>query len=223
MSVITVAKPAIPVLLRMAVIPADDDPRKVLQHDIARALFYNGRAQPRKGLLPKHGLEGVDRRLLVPAIREILTNKNGWARSTMANFIYPLLTEAERKQLWGDIHQATKHIAPSGIMFADGVRYNGLMLMQANNITEGIDLTSDYMQENRWGRGGREIGGVQVLDGYGSAAKKTLPMLLELQKVWSKKNGYEKHLVKLNAAIKAIETGVIKEMKSIKKHILPKK
>ena len=74
---IPVAEPAIPVLLRMAVKPAKDDPRKVLQHDIARALFYNGKAQPIKGLLPMFGLEGVDRSLLIPAIKEILTNKNG--------------------------------------------------------------------------------------------------------------------------------------------------
>lgn len=180
MGLITVAKPAIPVLLRMAVKPAPDDPRKVLQHDIAKALFYNGRAQPRKGLIPMYGIDDKDRHLLVPAIKEILTNKNGWARSTMTHYIYPQLTEDERKQLWGDIYRATRYIAPSGIMFAPQARLDGLRILSENKVKEGIYLAAWYI---RWQKGhgsSRRIpDALKALEAYGAQAKPIIPYLEE--------------------------------------------
>jgi len=175
---LTAARPAIPVLLRMAVRHSPDDPRRVLQHDIGRALFYNGRAQPRRGLLPHYGLEGVDRSLLIPAMREILTNKNGWARSTLSHWVYPQLTEAERQELWGDIYTATRRIAPSGIMFASGVRTDGLRLMADNRIKEGLDLAAWYV---RWQKGHgnrrRVPSALESVLKYGAHAKRLIPQL----------------------------------------------
>ena len=190
---LSVAKPAIPVLLKMAVEISPDDPRKVLQHDIGRALFYNGRAQPRRGLLPEYGFGGVDRSLLVPALREILTNKNGWARSTASSWVYPKLTAEEREELWGDIYQATRHIAPSGIMFASSVRTDGLKLMADNQIKEGLDLAVWYIRYQKGHGGpGRVPNALKAIEQYGAHAKRVLPELEKHALYWETRRNKRK-------------------------------
>jgi hypothetical protein len=180
LGLVRVAKPAIPVLLRMAVQQAVDDPRKVLQHDIGRALFHNEHNQRRSGLVDKYGLDGVDRSLLIPAIKEILTNKNGWARSTLSNFVYPRLTLDECNQLWGDIYQATRYIAPSGIMFASEVRTDGLKLMARHKVEEGIYLAAWYIRGQKGHGAPRRIPiALEALEEYGAAAQSVLPYLQE--------------------------------------------
>jgi hypothetical protein len=174
---LTAAKPAIPVLLRMAVKHSPDDPRRVLQHDIGRALFYNGRAQPRRGLLVEYGLDGVDREQLLAAVREILQNENGWARST-ASWIYDEFSEEERIRMWPDIVKAVHDIAPSGIMFASGVRLAGVKLMAKHRIKEGVDLTAWYVRHQKGhGTGARMPQILDVLLQYGGHAKRVIPEL----------------------------------------------
>ncbi|MBT3294842.1 MAG: PDZ domain-containing protein [Verrucomicrobia bacterium] len=209
---LAVAKPAIPVLLKMAVIHSPDDPRKVLQHDIGRALFYNGRAQPRRGLLPEYGLDGVDRSLLVPAIKEILTNDNGWARSTMSGWVYPLLTAAEREHLWGDIYHAARYIAPSGIMFASGNRTHGLKLMAEHHIKEGLDLAAWYLRHQKGHGNKRRVpDALTSLLMYGAHAKKVIPELESHAKWYAAQRnprhgvGEDDPATLIRAAIKAIE------------------
>jgi len=207
---LTVARPAIPVLMRMAVRHSPDDPRRVLQHDIGRALFYNGRAQPRRGLLPHYGMEGIDRSLLVPAVKEILKNENGWARSTLSGFIYPLLTASEREQLWGDIHLATRHIAPSGIMFASGVRTHGLKLMAQHHIEEGLELAAWYIRYQKGhGNKGRVPAALDAILAYGAHAKRVIPEL-EKHAAWyeAQRRGKPRDddpANRIRAAIKKIE------------------
>ncbi len=181
------AKPAIPVLLKMAVKHTADDPRRVLQHDIGRALFYNGRAQPRRGLLVEYGLEGVDRNDLLEAVREILTNENGWARST-CTWVYNEFTEDELNKMWGDIYRATKEIAPSGIMFASGVRMNGIKLMAEKRVKEGLDLTAWYVRNQKdHGKGGRMPKILETILEYGGHAKSVVPTLEAYVPYWEEK------------------------------------
>jgi hypothetical protein len=176
---LTVAKPAIPVLLRMAKQHYPDDPRSVLQCDIGRALLYNGNAQPRRGLLPEYGLEGVDRTLLREMIQEMLKNKNGATRS-LCGWIYPKLTDEDLKALWADIYPATRNIAPSGIMFASGVQVDGLKLMASKRTKEGLELAVWYVRnQNGHGSGPRMPQIMDVLLKYGGHAKPYIP---ELQK-----------------------------------------
>jgi hypothetical protein len=209
---LAVARPAIPVLLKMAVVHSPDDPRKVLQHDIGRALFYNGRAQPRRGLLPEYGLDGVDRSLLVPAIKEILTNENGWARSTLSGWVYPILTAAERELLWGDIYQATRYIAPSGIMFASGNRTHGLKLMAEHHIKEGLELAAWYVRYQKGHGNKRRVpDALTSLLLYGAHAKTVIPEL-ESHAKWYKAKRNPRHGVRdddpatrIREAIKKIE------------------
>lgn len=174
---LTAAKPAIPVLLDMALVHNPTDPRRVLQHDIGRALFYNGTAQPRRGLLPEYGLEGVDREKLYAALREILVNENGWARSTSA-WVYDQLSQEELRVIMPDIYQATKDIAPSGIMFASEVRTKGLKKLAENRIDEGLDLAAWYIRYQK-GHGNRSRIPValEAILAYGPHARRVIPQL----------------------------------------------
>ena len=185
---LAVAKPAIPVLMKMALKYSPDDPRKVLQNEIGRALFYNGSAQPRRGLVSEYGLEGIDRSILISVVKEILTNKNGWVRSTMSRLIYPKLTPAERKQLWLDIYKATQVIAPSGIMFASGNRTDGLQLMSKHHVMEGLDLAAWYIRFQK-GHGGRSRVPIvlKAIENYGVHAKRIIPELNRHIVFWESK------------------------------------
>jgi hypothetical protein len=178
LGLITVAKPAIPVLLKMATEAIADDPRRVLQHDISKALFYSELSGPRRGLIPLYGIEDIDRSLLISAVRHILTNQNGWARSTTTHLIYPLLDDQSLGELWGDIYKATRYIAPSGIMFASEARTDGLTLMSQHHVKEGMYLAAWY---TRWQKGHgsprRLPRALKALEGYGAHAKALIPYL----------------------------------------------
>jgi hypothetical protein len=209
------AKGAIPALLRLAVKRFDIDPRRLLQRRLGFALFDT------HGLVTLHGIEGIDDAILIPAIRELLTVDDGRSRSLVSR-IYPSLNDGQRRQLWRDIHRATRDMSPSGIMFADGVRLNGLKLMLANNVEEGVQMTIDYMSESRWGQGRRHREVLPILAGYGPAAKKALPALLKMKEAWSaSKKTPERDMAKLDSAIEAIRTGKAKDLKSIRAYLEP--
>lgn len=174
---LSVAKPAIPVLLKMAVKTSPDDPRKVLQHKIALALFYKWSAQPRRGLLPEYGLESGPKELLIPAMQELLTNQNGGTRSLM-RWVYPKLKKDELDRLWGDIYKSTRHIAPSGIMFASSIRTAGLNTMADNHIKEGLPLAVWYIRYQKGHGSKRRIpSAIEAILKYKGYAKKYIPEL----------------------------------------------
>jgi hypothetical protein len=173
-----VAKPAIPVIMEMAAKDLPGDPRGVLQSTIGEALFYNGRANPARGLIAQHGIEEADRAMLVPMVRKILTNENGRARGITAKWTYPYLTEAERDELWADIYLATRHIAPSGIMFASNVRTAGLKLMGEHSIAEGLPLAVWYVRYQKGhGNWDRMPAALSAIESYGAHAKPFIPEL----------------------------------------------
>ncbi|MDX1681997.1 MAG: DUF6288 domain-containing protein, partial [Phycisphaeraceae bacterium] len=176
---LNVARPAIPVLMKMALKHREDDPRRVLQSDISEALFYSGRAQPHRGLVVEYGMNTVPRDLLVPVMREIMVNDNGRARSHLS-WLYPRLTEEEKNQLWPDIYRVTRDLAPSGIMFASGIRTSGLKMLAKNRIEEGLDLAVWYLK-NQKGHGsrGRVPDALEAIMMYGAHAKWVVPQLEE--------------------------------------------
>lgn len=202
------ARSAIPGLLQLSVKRFDIDPRRLLQRRLAFALF------DRNGLITLHGIDDIDSAALLPAIRELLTVDDGRARSLVAS-IFPTLNDQDRQALWRDIYIATRDLAPSGMMFADGVRASGLELMAANGVKEGIDLTIAFMTEDRWGQGGREEAALDILKIYGPAAEKALPHLVKMR---AGKRTPEQ-LAEIDAVIQAIETGEPQALKSIAVYI----
>jgi len=225
------AKAAIPALLKLAVSRSKDDPRRLMQRKLGTALFYAGRVQPTKGLIQLYGVDGLDRSLLIPAIKELLTVDDGRSRGSVAS-IYPKLDKSDLELLWGDIYLSVKNISPSGIMFADGSRHSGLKLIEQNNFKEGIDLAISLLQEDRWGGGSRQKACLPILAQYGASAKVALPTLRKLKqeqeaklakkqrrskKPPSKKDADGLDLIK--KTIKAIENGKERSLKSLKPYL----
>ena len=122
----TIGKPAMEVLpdvLKMfAQHDIESDPRGMQQRYLSFALF-NGRG----GMLSR-SLEGVDRELLYTAVRSGLQNDDGRARGAFGS-VYKNLTYEEIEPLLPAIYQAVAEPAPSGIMFADGIRLSGLEIL----------------------------------------------------------------------------------------------
>lgn len=183
-----VARKSIPALLKLAATDdPEQDPQRKLHNEIAGLLFYSGNVQGFSGFFKKgNGLSDVDRKLLIPAIKSILTNPNGGARS-LASGIYPYLTAQDLEQLWGDVYYATKNRAPSGVMFAGGVRTNGLKLMAKHGVKEGMEVGVDIVARQKgWGDFGRKCGGFPALKSYGPALEPYFPEFEKAIESWAK-------------------------------------
>jgi hypothetical protein len=77
-------------------------------------------------------------------------------------------------------------MAPSGEMFADGIRLAGLDLLSRLGIREGMPLCVEVIDAGRWGLGRRMPKCLEYLARYGNHAKEVLPQLKELRKQFGK-------------------------------------
>ena len=102
----------------------------------------------------KQSLDGVDRDLLRKAVRAGLQNEDGRARGSIGS-VYQQLSYDEIKPLLPAIREAVVKPAPSGIMFADGIRLEGLALLAKHHIREGMPLCLDVMEIHKWGKKSR--------------------------------------------------------------------
>ncbi len=189
------AKPAVPDLLRMlARDPGPDDPRGMEQRYLSFALFDN-----RSGLI-SNSLEGVDRQLLKAAVHAGLRNQDGRARSAFLS-VYRNLPPAELKALLPEVHYAVVNPSPSGIMFADGIRIEGLKLLGQWKAAEGIDACMFYLaNQNHWGSEKRTPVLLEILRSYGAHAKRTIPELEHLAAGFADgEEGFPLHLSKSKA------------------------
>ena len=151
--------------------PTKDDPRAMEQRYLSFAVF---------GKLLKKSLDGVDETLLQKAIRAGLQNQDGRARGTIGG-IYQKLSYEKIKPLLPAIHEAIVTPAPSGIMFASGVRVSGLEVLATHRIKEGLPLCLEIMELTKWGKNGRIKRCLDALEKYGPAAKPLLPKLKQLE------------------------------------------
>jgi len=119
----------------------EGDPLQFGNHQIAMLLFYGGRAYGPQGLLA-NGFEGVDRKLLWPAVRTVANLPVGQGRSTVGS-IYKHLTKEEVFELAGTIVESIKYPAPADAMFASGIRKQGIDILQKYSIEEGVSLCKD--------------------------------------------------------------------------------
>jgi hypothetical protein len=169
------AMSAVPELLQMlAQGPSETDPRGMQQRYLCFALFNT-----RGGLIGR-SLEGVDRELLVHAVQAGLRNEDGRARGALGS-VYENLTYDEIKPLLPAIHDAIVTPAPSGIMFASGIRLSGVELLAKHRIREGLPLCIQIMEIDKWGKRDRITRCLTTLATYGAAAKAVLPELRQVE------------------------------------------
>jgi len=166
------AASAVPELLRMlARAPAENDPRGMEQRYLCFALFN------RRGGMLAGSLEGVDREALYAAVRAGLRNQDGRARGSISS-VYQNLSYEQIKPLLPAIYQAVIEPAPSGIMFADGIRIQGLRILATHRVQEGIAACVNYTRtQNPWASEKRTPGVMKILLGYGARAKAAIPEL----------------------------------------------
>jgi len=151
-----------------------NDPRGMEQRYLTFVLFSG-----RGGMLGR-SLDGVDRGLLYKAVRAGLRNEDGRARGNISS-VYKNLSYDEIKPLLGAINQAIVEPAPSGIMFADGIRVSGLELFVKHRIYEGMEGIVRYARDQKLhGSKNRLIKVMKFLVSYGAHAKAMIPKLKEL-------------------------------------------
>lgn len=162
------AKEILPELLeRLAQGPSAEDPRGMEQRYLNGIVF---------GTILKRSIEGVDLALLRKAIAAGLQNQDGRSRSSVGQ-VYQHLTYEQIKPLLPAIYEAVKTPAPSGIMFASGVRLAGLDLLAKHRIEEGMALCLDVMEIENWGKGSRVPRCVKALASYRAASRPLLPQM----------------------------------------------
>jgi len=183
---------AVPELLeRLAREPSAQDPRGMEQRYLCSALF---------GKLLKRSLDGVDRDLLRKAVAAGLRNEDGRARGEIGG-IYRQLGFDEIKPLLPAIFEAIITPAPSGEMFADGIRVEGLRLLAKHRVAEGIAACVKYTREqNPWNSQERTPELMEILLGYGAHAKAVIPELTLLADYFEKdEKNFPKHLMLVKA------------------------
>jgi len=165
------ATKAVPQLLELlARVDVKNDPRGMQQRYLSFALF------DRDGLLGR-SLEGVDRPALYKAVRAGLKNEDGRARGSIGT-VYRHLSLEEIKPLLPAIHEAIVQPAPSGEMFADGIRVEGLRLLSQFHIEEGMNALVIYTRDqNPWESQNRTPELMKILLTYGTHAKAVIPEL----------------------------------------------
>jgi hypothetical protein len=216
------ARKAAPALLKLATIRDPNDPHRKLHNEIASLLFYGGNVRNYRGYFPKgKGIGTVDRALLIPAVKSILTNPNGAARSEVSS-VFDDLSKADLEKLWGDIYRATKYQAPSGVMFSFGARANGLRVMAANLIKEGIEVGVDIVaRQQGWGDFARKGQGFPALMPYGTALAKYYQELEAVAESWakSKNKDRQKQGREFKALLDKAKKTNVPNLISIERHI----
>ncbi len=166
------AKLAVPEILeRLVKSDPENDPRNMEQRYLTVALFNQ-----RGGLIGR-SLEGVDRGLLVKAVRAGLLNDDGRSRGAIGS-VYKNLSFDELEPLLPAILQAIAEPAPSGIMFADTIQTAGLELFSKHRISEGIELLADYARTQKQHASEKRIGTImKMLESYGVHGRRVIPQL----------------------------------------------
>ena len=207
-------------LLKMAAQDFPKDKRGTMARVLCTALFQASPYRPDKGLLAD-SIDGVDDKLLIPALKKLLYCQGGAERSMLARPVGKL-TQAQLDKLWPDLAYALREVAPSGIMSASGIRLAIAGLLADNNIEEGIDLLLEYLKVQK-GHGNRDRTKkiVPMLKQYGVHAKRAIPKLEEyLKKLESERRPPADVIAVIRETIDALRaTRQEVELESIREHL----
>lgn len=177
----TPAMVAVPELLELlARSDPEKDPRGMQQRYLCFALFEQG-----GGLLGR-SLDGVDRDALFKAVRAGLRNQDGRARGSIGS-VYRNLPFEDIEPLLPAVLQAVLEPAPSGEMFADQIRVEGLRLLAKHRVREGIAACVTYTRgQNPWSSEKRTPELMKILLEYGAHAKPVIPELRKIADYFEK-------------------------------------
>ena len=223
---------AIPVMLKMAVKELPGDSREMNQRYIAFVLWGGGVNGAPRGLLQRN-MDGVDQKLLVPAIKKMIRNEDGLARSFVSRAIRMMSFE-ELAPLWPDVIYGLKEPAPSGIMFNADIRETCMNVLVKYRFKEAVPYIAEYVGTmKQHGSQERIYRVMDTLKSYGAVAKPALPKLYEAREYYKKNLGpgkplefptwaLNKFMKGLNEGIKAIEdsTETPKDLRSINDYIV---
>ena len=163
----------------LAEVDPKGDPRGMQQRYLSFALFDSG------GMLGR-SLDGVDRKALYEAVRAGLKNQDGRARGSIGS-VYRILSAEEIQPLLPAIYQAIVEPAPSGEMFADTIRVEGLRLLAKHRIEEGINACVRYTRDqNPWASEHRTPELMEILLSYGTHAQAAIPELTRIGNYFEK-------------------------------------
>lgn len=186
----TPAMPVVPQLLELlATVDTAKDPRGMQQRYLAFALF------DQDGGMLSRSLEGVDREALYKAVRSGLKNEDGRARGSIGS-VYDNLSADDIKPLLPSIYEAIMQPAPSGEMFADSIRVEGLRLLATHHIEEGMQALVKYTRDqNPWASQERTPVLMKILLSYGTHATSVIPELAAIAHYFEKEEkNFPKHL-----------------------------
>ncbi len=184
------AMQTVPQLLEMlGQVDPENDPRGMQQRYLAFALFDD------RGMLSR-SLDGVDREALYKAVRSGLSNQDGRARGSIGS-VYRNLAAEDIQPLLPAIYQAIIEPAPSGEMFADSIRVEGLRLLAKHRIEDGISACVKYARDqNPWASEERTPELMKILLSYGTHAKSVVPELTRLADYFQEdEKDFPKHLM----------------------------
>ncbi len=163
--------------------------------------FFSDALFASRGGMLSGSLDGVDRNMLYKAVRAGLKNEDGHTRGNIGS-VYRNLSAEEIKPLLPAIYQAVVEPAPSGIMFADGIRMAGLGIMATHRVEEGINACVAYARmQNPWASEKRTPKLMAILLSYGTHAKSAIPELKKIAADFADGEvGFPKHLSLQKAA-----------------------
>ncbi len=222
---------AVPVILKMATRTYPDDPREMSQRYISYLLWGDGYNGSPRGLLQRD-INGVDHKLLVPAIKKLMRNEDGQTRCYVSRGI-AMMSFEQLAPLWPDLVWVVKNPSPSGIMFNADIRETCMNILAKYRFKETIPVCANYVRTmKQHGSENRIYRVMDTLKSFGAAAKTTLPQLYKTRKYYQENLGpgkllefpmwaLNKFMKGLNEGIKAIEdaTETPKDLRSIKDYI----
>lgn len=173
------AKPAIESILKALEVTAEpswpirwEDPVQIAHGQLAAAVF--------SGPL-REELNTVNPTLRNQAIRAVSTNPDGMARATLEHCFQNQLSEEDVILLAPVILTAVESPSPADTMFNNVIRMAGLKALSKYHFEEGI-AAAVGLAKTQGGHGSESRTGeiMEMITGYGSAAKPHIPALREL-------------------------------------------
>ncbi|MCF7958595.1 MAG: DUF6288 domain-containing protein [Phycisphaerae bacterium] len=222
---------AVPVILQMATRTYPEDPREMSQRYISYVLWGDGYNGSPRGLLLRD-IQGVDQRLLVPAIQKLMRNEDGQTRSYVSRGI-AMMSFEQLAPLWPDLVWAVKNPSPSGIMFNADIRETCMNILAKYRFKEAIPVCAYYVRTMKQHDSQERIYRLmETLKSFDAAAKSILPELYEARKYYQENLGpgkplgfptwaFNKFMKGLNDGIKAIEdaTEMPTDLRGLKDYI----